>query len=96
MKGKQKNQMIEENGEEFEELSANSIDRLQEHGINVADINKLKAHGTNFYLGYNYWASLVAWRQLGSLYLSELFGRNWPRLFLVQILLGNKIFRTKI
>jgi hypothetical protein len=54
MKGKQKNQMIEEEGEEFEELSANSIDRLQEHGINVADINKLKAHGTNFYLEYNY------------------------------------------
>ena len=60
MKGKQKNQMIEEEGEEFEELSANSIDRLQEHGINVADINKLKAHGTNFYLESDHWARLAA------------------------------------
>lgn len=40
------NQM--EMDDDEEELGANSIDRLQEHGINVADINKLKSGGKAF------------------------------------------------
>ena len=48
---KSQKQVVTADAEDLEELPFNEIDKLQSCGINMADINKLKAAGMSTVLG---------------------------------------------